>query len=150
MAIIEYLNDVFGGLLPADPVGRARVRALSYAIAMEIAPICNLSVRNYVAAASGRSVSVIDWQVHYISKGLSAFEVMLNHPSAGRFCHRDQISVADLCLVPQIYNAEWVRIDVASFPHIARIMSNLEAIPAVAAAHPDRVKPAVPNNGQPR
>ena len=141
LAIVEYLNDTRGGLLPADPVGRARVRALSYAIAMEIAPICNLSVRSHVAAATSGATSADDWQRHYIAKGLAAFEAMLDHPATGRFCHGDTPGMADLCLVPQIYNAERVGIDVTSFPRIARIVAELAQIPAVAAAHPDRVKP---------
>ena len=139
LAIIEYLAETRGGLLPTDPAGRARVRALSYAIAMEIAPICNLSVRNH--AASLGNISAEDWQRHYIGKGLTAFEPMLHSPSTGRFCHGDQISMADLCLIPQIYNAERVGIDVTSYPQITRIMANLSEDPAVAAAHPDRHKP---------
>lgn len=144
LAIIEYLNDTRGSLLPKSPAARARVRALSHVIAMDIAPICNLSVRNHVAAASGGVISVLDWQSHYIGRGLAAFEKLLDHPATGRFCDGDKITMADLCLVPQIYNAERVGIDVASFPLIAKIMQQLRLVPAVAAACPERVKPLDP------
>lgn len=137
LAIIEYLNDSRGGLLPNDPVGRAHVRALAYAIAMEIAPICNLTVRNHVGSMGVMTSE--DWTRHYITKGLTAFEAMLT--SAGSFCHGDTVTMADLCLVPQVYNAERVGIDVTSFPKTAQIVANLREIPAIAAAHPDRVKP---------
>lgn len=137
LAIIEYLDETRGGLLPKDPAARAHVRALSYVIAMEIAPICNLSVRNHVATLG--TMTADDWQRHYIAKGFTAFEAMLT--TTGRFCHGDSVTMADLCLIPQIYNAERVGIDAASFPQIARIMANLREIPALAAAHPDRVKP---------
>ena len=137
LAIIEYLNDSRDGLLPNDPVGRAHVRALAYAIAMEIAPICNLTVRNHIGSMGVMTSE--DWTRHYITKGLTAFEAMLT--SAGSFCHGDTVTMADLCLVPQVYNAERVGIDVTSFPKTAQIVTNLREIPAIAAAHPDRVKP---------
>lgn len=137
LAIIEYLNESHGGLLPQDPAGRAHARALAYAIAMEIAPICNLTVRNHVGSMGVMTSE--DWTRHYISKGLTAFEAMLT--TAGSFCHGDTVTMADLCLVPQIYNAERVGIDVTSFPKTAQIVANLREVPAIAAAHPDRVKP---------
>ena len=141
LAIIEYLNDTHGGLLPIDAPGRARVRALSYAVAMEIAPICNLSVRNHVAHLTGGSFTADDWQRHYIGQGLDAVERMLDAPQTGLFCHDDEITMADLCLIPQVYNATRAGLDMASWPTIARIMAKLETIPAVQAAHPDKVKP---------
>lgn len=142
LAIIEYLQDSGrGSFLPADAPGRARVRALAHAIAMEIAPICNLSVRGHVQRLTGGAFTAEDWQRHYISQGLTAFETMLDSPATGRFCHGDTVTLADLCLVPQIYNAERVGLDVTSHPRIARIVAELRDIPAIAAAHPDKVKP---------
>lgn len=141
LAIIEYLNDTHGGLLPDDAPGRARVRALSYAVAMETASVCNLSVRNHVASLTGGAFSADDWQRHYINAGLAALERMLGAPQTGLFCHGDAVTMADLCLVPQVYNARRAGLDVASWPTLARIMVRLEEIPAVQAAHPDEVKP---------
>lgn len=141
LAIIEYLNDTRGGFLPDDAGGRARVRALSYAVAMEIHPICNLRVGRYVEAASGGAVTMKGWQQKFIGEGLAAVEVMLDHPATGRFCHGDQVTMADLCLVPQVYNARRWEVDVTSFSRISRIVAELEVIPAIAAAHPDKVKP---------
>lgn len=141
LAIIEYLNDTRGGFLPDDAGGRARVRALSYAVAMEIHPICNLRVGRHVEAASGGAVTMKGWQQKFISEGLAAVEVMLDHPATGRFCHGDRVTMADLCLVPQVYNARRWEVDVTSFSRISRIVAALEVIPAIAAAHPDKVKP---------
>ena len=141
LAIIEYLNDTRGGFLPDDAGGRARVRALSYAVAMEIHPICNLRVGRYVEAASGGAVTMKGWQQKFIGEGLAAVEVMLDHPATGRFCHGDQVTMADLCLLPQVYNARRWEVDVTSFSRISRIVAELEAIPAIAAAHPEKVKP---------
>jgi maleylacetoacetate isomerase len=141
LAIIEYLNETRGGLLPTDPAGRARVRALSFAIAMEIAPICNLSVRNHAAKIGAPGYSADDWTRHYMFKGLKSFEIMLDHPATGLYCHGDDVSMADLNLVPQIYNFERAGLDISPFRRIAAIAGRLRALPQIAAAHPDRVKP---------
>lgn len=142
LAILEYLQETRNaGFLPSDAPGRARVRALAYAIAMEVAPVCNLSVRNHVAAASGGAITADAWQNHFMTKGLTAFEAMLGHPETGPFCHGDAVTLADICLVPQIYNARRQGLDVASYARISAIMDRLERVPAIQAAHPDRVKP---------
>lgn len=141
LAILEYLHETRGGLLPEGPQARARARALAYAIAMEIAPVCNLSVRNHVAQASGGIITAEAWQRHHIHRGLAAFEAMLNHPATGQYCLGDAVTLPDLCLVPQVYNAERLGIDVTSYPRIARCVANLRALPAFIAAHPDHAKP---------
>ncbi len=142
LAIIEYLNDTrAAGFLPDDPAGRARVRALSYAVAMEIHPVCNLRVGRHAEVASGGAITMQDWQQKFIGEGLAALEAMLNHPATGRFCHGDRVTMADLCLVPQVYNALRWGVDVTSLSQIRRIVAELQAIPAIAAAHPDKVKP---------
>ncbi len=140
LAIIEYLDEVRGaGFLPGEALGRARVRALSYAIAMEIHPVCNLSVARFASENSGGNISMQGWMQTFIPKGLAAFEAMLDHADTGDFCHGDSVSMADICLVPQVYNARRWQVDMSEMPRINAIMARLEAIGAIAAAHPDRV-----------
>lgn len=139
LAIIAYLEETRGPLLmPPDPAGRARVRALSYAIAMEIAPICNLSVRKHVEALTGGATKAEDWTRHYITKGFGALEAMLADGRSGLYCHGDRVTMADVILVPQVYNAQRLKLDFAGWPLIAAISMRLAELPAVAAAHPDR------------
>ncbi len=143
LAIVEYLEETRGPLLmPADPAGRARVRALSYAVAMEIAPIGNLSVRKHVEALTAGATTADEWMRHYIVKGFSALEAMLGDGKAGRYTHGDALSMADVTLLPQVYNAERLGMDLTGFPLIAGIAARLAGVPQIAAAHPDRVRPS--------
>jgi len=142
LAILEYLDETLAlGLLPPDPAGRARVRALAHAIAMEVAPVCNLSVRAYAAEISGGTITADDWQRRFIGAGLAAFDALLDHPDTGTYCHGEFPTLPDLCLIPQLYNAARVGIDLAPFARITPIADRLAAHPAFAAAHPDNHKP---------
>lgn len=142
LAILEYLDETRGlGLLPADAAGRARVRALAHAVAMEIHPVCNLSVARHAVDASGGAITMESWMQRFIPPGLAAVERMLRTTATGRYCHGDTPTLADLCLVPQMYNAARWGIDTSALPRITAIMAALNDIPAVQAAHPDHFKP---------
>ncbi|MBD9509888.1 maleylacetoacetate isomerase [Ensifer sp. ENS10] len=141
LATIEYLAETRSnaGFLPDDAVGRQRVRMLSYAIAMDIHPVCNLGVISYVMAnAEDGEAARRNWMRKFIGEGLAAFEQLLDHPATGRFCHGDSPSMADFCLVPQVYNARRWEVDLSACPRLVAIDQNCSEIEAFARAHPDR------------
>jgi maleylacetoacetate isomerase len=142
LAIIEYLNETRkAGFLPEDGLGRQRVRALAYAIAMDIHPVCNLRVAKH-AVSLGGSATMEGWMQHFIALGLGGVEGLLSNGPAGPYCHGDTVTLADICLVPQIFNARRWGVNVDAFPRIEAICARLEILPAFAAAHPDKVKPS--------
>ncbi|MEX3011520.1 maleylacetoacetate isomerase [Hoeflea sp. TYP-13] len=143
LSIIEYLDETrSAGFLPDGAVDRARVRSLSYIIAMEIHPVCNLSVVADVMERSGGGDQVrSEWMQKYIRKGLLAFEAKLGDGKSGAFCHGDNPTMADICLIPQIYNANRWGADISDLSRINAIVANCAAIEAFAAAHPDRIGP---------
>lgn len=136
LAIVEYLDETRRlGLLPEDPAGRAEVRALAHAIAMDIHPVCNLRVVRYAVAQAGGAITTESWMAAFIGPGLAALEAMV---AEGDFCWGGRLSLADICLVPQLYNARRWGIELAAMPKLRRIEARLAALPAFARAHPDK------------
>lgn len=136
LAQIEYLDETRKlGLLPVGAFERAEVRALSYAIAMEIHPICNLKVAKWAAEASDYTISTEAWMHHFITDGLEAFEQMLK---GSKYTYGSSVTMADICLMPQLYNAQRWEVDLAQYPKISSIQTALEDIPAFQNAHPDK------------
>jgi len=140
LAIIEYIVETRGvSLLPDDAAGRARVRALADSIAMDIHPICNLSVVAHVMELTGGGDAVrVAWMQKFISQGLAAFEKLLEHPATGTFCHGAAPGLADICLIPQLFNADRWGVDLSEFKQITAIRAACDQLPAFVKAHPDK------------
>jgi maleylacetoacetate isomerase len=142
LAIIEYLDEVYPQppLLPAAPIERARVRALSLLIACDIHPLNNLRVLQYLEGSLGEAQSARDtWYRHWIEAGFEALEEALGRdPARGRFCYGDAPSLADVCLVPQVFNARRYSVDLVPFPRIVAIDAACREIAAFAGAAPEK------------
>ncbi len=125
LAAIEYLDEIEPNppLLPQDPLARARVRALAYAVACDIHPVNNLRVRNYLLEELHRSdADVLEWQRHWMRTGFDALEDMLARSNdTGKFCHGDAPTLADICLIPQLANARGAEMDLSAWPTLMRI-----------------------------
>ena len=140
LAIIEYLDETHPAppLLPRDPVGRARVRSLALAIACDIHPLNNLRVLNYLKGPLGQPQESVDaWYGHWIAEGFRALERLAAQYGDGAHLHGPDVTLADVCLVPQLYNARRFGVDLSPFPTLVAIGHALEALPAFAAARPE-------------
>ncbi|KPH04916.1 maleylacetoacetate isomerase [Rhizobium acidisoli] len=142
LAIIEYLAELRPecGLLPTDSADRQRVRALAYAVAMDIHPICNLHVVSHLMTLTEKADAREEWMKHFIGDGLRLVEAMIGEAD-GKFSFGDRPTMADLCLIPQLYNARRWGVVVTAFSRITDIDARCAELPAFQAAHPDRVKP---------
>ncbi|MCA2405659.1 maleylacetoacetate isomerase [Rhizobium leguminosarum bv. viciae 248] len=142
LAIIEYLAETRPeyGLLPPDIADRQKVRALAYAVAMDIHPICNLHVVSHLMTMTGKADAREEWMKHFISDGLGKLEAMIGEAD-GAFSFGDAPTMADLCLVPQVYNARRWGVELTAFKRIVAIDARCADLPAFQAAHPDPVKP---------
>src|ERR1700733_6158239 len=141
MAIIEYLDETHPDppLLPRDPLGRARVRALAAIVACDIHPINNLRVLRYLSRPLGHDQAAIEiWYNHWIASGFEALEQLLAAGGhTGEFCDGGRAGPADIALIPQVVNPERYRLALSPYPTIARIYATCMKLDAFAAAHPN-------------
>jgi maleylacetoacetate isomerase len=139
LAIIEYLDETrpHPPLLPKDAAGRARVRALSLLIACEIHPLNNLRVLQHLKRALGQSDEQVNaWYRHWIADGFQKLEAELARGATGRFCHGDVPTMADCCLVPQVFNAQRYQCDAAPYPNVMRVFAECMKLDAFDRAQP--------------
>ena len=137
LAIIEYLNETCPQppLLPADPAERARVRAISQIIACDIHPLNNLGTLQYLKRALGQEQPAIDtWYHHWVQAGFQAIEAMIK---PGPYSFGAHVSLADVCLVPQVYNARRLKVPLDAFPKIVAVDAACLALPAFDKARPE-------------
>ncbi|MCY7295964.1 maleylacetoacetate isomerase [Alteromonas sp. a30] len=140
LAIIEYLEEAFPEsppLISGSARQKALIRTIAYDVACDTQPIANLRVLNYVAKdlAQGDAGKVA-WAKHWIAKGLASLETRIA-PTSGLFCVGDEVSLADVCLIPQVYNAERFNIDLSPFPTIKRVAEHCNFQPAFIQALPE-------------
>ena len=142
VAIIEYLDETHPHppLLPQDPLARARVRALSQAVICDVHPLNNLRVLQYLENDLRLVKATRDtWYRHWVQLGFDALERWLVQGGAtGRFCHGDAPSLADVCLVPQVFNARRFAVDLDAYPRIVGIDAACREMAEFQAAAPDR------------
>ncbi|XP_022048958.1 maleylacetoacetate isomerase isoform X1 [Acanthochromis polyacanthus] len=133
LAVIQYIDETRPGprLLPAEPKTRAQVRMISDLIASGIQPVQNLAVLQKKGSEKEQ------WAQHFINQGFQALEPILKE-TAGKYCVGDEISMADTCLVPQVYNAERFNVDMEQFPTIKRLNQTLLEMEAFKVSHPSR------------
>lgn len=141
VAILEYLEELqpSPALLPADPLGRARVRQLVQVIGADTQPLQNLSVLRHIGKLDARPDAAQQWARHYITRGLTVYETLLRQADwpRGVYSCGDEVTMAELCLVPQCYNARRQGLDLSRWPRIAAIEAAALATPAALGSHPD-------------
>lgn len=143
LAILEYINSTRDlGLLPDGAAARAKVQALAHAIAVDIHPVCNLKVATYAADLTDTpDATRKNWMRRFIGPGLEAVEAMLGDFDQSPFCCGDRPGLADICLIPQLFNADRWGIDTSHLPRIQAVAQACAETATFARAHPDMCKP---------
>jgi maleylacetoacetate isomerase len=146
LAICEYLEEIHPEprLLPGSARDRATVRGMALAIACDTHPLNNVPVVGYLRREFGADDAAVQrWMAHWIDRGFTALERWVARlsgdvPADGQlYCHGSQVTLADVCLVPQMYNARRFKVDLAPYPRLVAICRHLEGRPAFAAARPE-------------
>ena len=140
LAIMVYLDQTHPEplLMPRDPIDGAHVRAMAMTIACDVHPLNNLRVLKYLKGELGQPQDAVDgWYRHWIIEGFGALEALAK-AGAGRFMFGDTPTLADICLVPQLYNARRFEVPLDGYPTLLRAEENANQLDAFAAAHPDR------------
>ena len=141
LAIIEYLDETYPDppLMPRSPVNRARVRAMALAIACDMHPLNNLRVLNYLRSPLGQDEETVNaWYRHWIAVGFSGLEQEARRATGdGRHMFGQSVTVADIYLVPQMFNARRFKCDLDPYPTLCAISAHLESLPAFAKAAPE-------------
>lgn len=138
MAILEWLDETCApALLPKEPLLRARVRSLANSIACDIHPLNNISVLNYLRAELGAAdEDVQHWYRAWVDRGFSAIEQSLGD-TMGACCFGDRPTLADVCLIPQVYNANRFKVPMEHYPNIRQVMQHCNSLEAFANAAPE-------------
>jgi len=137
LAIIDYLDEIHPApaLLPKDPIARARARALAQIVACDIHPLNNTSPLRYLKRVMHQEQAAIDaWYHHWITEGFEAIEALVR---PGPYCCGNEVTIADICLVPQVYNARRLKVPLDKFPKIVAIDAACVALPAFDRARPE-------------
>ena len=144
-AILEYLEEVYKScqLLPDDPLDAAVVRGLMNVIVCDIHPVQNLRVLKKLVDKTNQESDKIEWASHFIKLGFTGLEELLKK-TAGKYCFKNSVTFADVCLVPQVYNAIRFGVSMEEFPIISRVCKELEELEEFKQAHPN-MQPDAPN-----
>ena len=125
--------------MPADPWERAEVRAFALTIACDVHPLNNLSTQRQIRSLWGDDAAAMrEWGQFWVRRGCEVLEAQLADRPAHRYAFGDRPGLADICLVPQLYNARRMELDLSGFPNLTRVEAAANAHPAFAAAAPDR------------
>ena len=143
MAILEYLEETQPkpAFLPSDPLGRARVRGLADIIACDIHPLNNLAILKFLGGEMGVDKDAVDvtWYQHWIYEGFDALEAHLaNDSDTGTFAHGETPGLVDICIVPQVFNAERYKCDLSAYPRLISIFAECMKLDAFDSAQPSR------------